>query len=147
MGVHDWCAGPPRARGGRFWWGRRRCDDREFLSIQSCPRNLGRLTSGTRSPVLGRLAVWLLTRRSLMRTDAMGGITATSEGIKRASPVVRGHRLWETYLAKHLEKDPDKVHAAAHRAEHFLSLEIQDRLVEESGVRIDPHGRPIPPRE
>lgn len=111
------------------------------------PLSIQDVIAGTRSPVLGRLAVWLLTRRSLMRTDAIGGIAATPEGIKRASRVVRGHRLWETYLAKHLEKGPDKVHAAAHRAEHFLSLEIQDRLVEQSGVRIDPHGSPIPPRE
>ena len=111
------------------------------------PLGMQDVIAGTRLRILARVAVWMLTRRRMIQTDSQGGIAATSEGIKRASRLVRGHRLWETYLAKHLEKGPDTVHAGAHRAEHFLSAEIQDRLDEQAGAAIDPHGSPIPPRE
>lgn len=108
---------------------------------------IGDVIAGTRSGLLARVAVWLLKRRGHIAVDAKGGIAATEEGIKIASHVVRGHRLWETYLAKHLEKDLRSVHAGAHRAEHFLSQDIQDRLDAQDPSSVDPHGKPIPRRE
>ena len=111
------------------------------------PLEIGDIVAGTRSGVFARLAVRFLERRGHIVVDGKGGIAATEAGIKIASRVVRGHRLWETYLAKHLEKDLGSVHAGAHRAEHFLSRDIQDRLDAQDPSSLDPHGKPIPQRE
>ncbi len=109
------------------------------------PLGAGDIVTATRAGLLGRVALWWLARRGLVR-EGGGAITATPEGIKRASRIVRGHRLWELFLAKHLALPSDHLHAGAHRAEHFLSDTIQDQLAREDGAEADPHGRPIPPR-
>lgn len=110
------------------------------------PLSAGDVVAGTRSGRLGWLAIWWLARRGLVRANAAGALEATPEGIKRASRIVRGHRLWETFLAKHLGLPLDRVHAGAHRAEHFLTDEIQAGLDEGGTAQTDPHGRSIPPR-
>ena len=102
------------------------------------------LSAGMRTGWLGKVAVWMLTRRGLVaRKD--GGLVATPEGLALAGRIVRGHRLWESFLARHLSRPADRVHAGAHRAEHFLSEQIQSDLEEGGTVRTDPHGRSIPP--
>jgi manganese/zinc/iron transport system permease protein len=71
----------------------------------------------------------------------------TPAGLRRAESVVRKHRLWEVYLTRRLELASDHVHRDAEAMEHALSEEAVLRLEEQLGhPRIDPHGRPIPPR-
>ncbi|MFN0010107.1 MAG: metal ABC transporter permease [Phycisphaerales bacterium] len=119
------------------------------------PLTASDVVAGTHSGLLGRIALWWLARRGLVRTRpaasvraGVGGpsLVATEAGLRQASRIVRGHRLWESFLAKHLSLPLDHVHAGAHRAEHFLSPEIQERLAGSEPAPADPHGRPIPPR-
>ncbi len=104
------------------------------------------VVAGTRTGLLGRIALWWLVRRGMVRTHPRGTIAVTDAGLLWASRIVRGHRLWESFLAGHLGLPLDHIHAGAHRAEHFLSPEIQERLAGSERVAADPHGRPIPPR-
>jgi len=69
----------------------------------------------------------------------------TESGREAARNLVRSHRLWETYLVKHLGMPLDHVHAPADRVEHY----IDDRLRRELEAEVDtaagdPHGREIP---
>lgn len=97
------------------------------------------------SGLLGRLACRRLRRRGLVKVQGPR-LTATPAGLGVAQRLVRAHRLWETFLADRLGRDPGLVHEGAHRAEHFLSDEIQDLLEAEEPAALDPHGKPIPPR-
>lgn len=72
----------------------------------------------------------------------------TEPGRHHAIQVVRYHRLYETWLARHSSLPPEKWHRAAHRAEHRLDQAAADRLADRLGnPRFDPHGDPIPTRE
>jgi Mn-dependent DtxR family transcriptional regulator len=69
----------------------------------------------------------------------------TDDGRWRAARLVRGHRLWETYLVKHLGLPPDHVHAPADRVEHFIHQPLREHLQEAvDAAERDPHGREIP---
>ncbi|MBM4109338.1 MAG: iron ABC transporter [Phycisphaerae bacterium] len=89
-------------------------------------------------------AVRALRRRGLLeRADPL---RLTPAGLDAARGVVRTHRLWETFLSRELGLPLDHLHEASHRAEHFISPEIQRRLSADS-PDTDPHGKRIPPRE
>ncbi len=54
------------------------------------------------------------------------------------------HRVLETFMAKELGMDPEKVHAEADALEHAASDELIERLYLLMGKpKADPHGRPI----
>jgi ABC-type Mn2+/Zn2+ transport system permease subunit/Mn-dependent DtxR family transcriptional regulator len=95
----------------------------------------------------GPLAHWalgMLRRRGRIEVRD-GMLHMTDDGRWRAARLVRGHRLWETYLVKHLGLPPDHVHAPADRVEHFISQPLREHLqaaVDATGK--DPHGRDIP---
>ena len=110
------------------------------------PLTARQIVTATRAGWLGHIVLWLLVRTALVGRGRGGGLIPTPHGLSEASQIVRGHRLWESYLVKHLATNPGAVHAAAHRTEHHLSAALQDRLAETSDGPIDPHGRPIPPR-
>jgi Mn-dependent DtxR family transcriptional regulator len=60
--------------------------------------------------------------------------------------LVRGHRLWESYLGEHFALPLDHLHEPAERLEHFLGPQLQEQLAEElAEPGRDPHGRAIPP--
>ena len=86
----------------------------------------------------------LLCRQNLL-TRINGGISLTSEGLKYATLLTKGHRLWEAWLAIEGAGDPDYWHHEAEEVEHFLSSEqvsiIEERLQK---PQSDPHGRKIP---
>lgn len=72
-------------------------------------------------------------------------VRLTDDGISAAAGLVRSHRLWEAYLAKHFALPVDHLHAPAERAEHFISPEMQAQLSADlKGQQADPHGREIP---
>jgi Mn-dependent DtxR family transcriptional regulator len=86
----------------------------------------------------------MLRRRG--RLELKGGkLHMTDDGRTRAARLVRGHRLWESYLVKHLGLPLDHVHEPAHRVEHFIGPKIREHLEEAvDDAAKDPHGREIP---
>lgn len=69
----------------------------------------------------------------------------TGSGRRRASELVRIHRLWEQYLVEHEGMPPDSVHEEAHRREHTTTPAEAARLDAELGYPAwDPHGHVIP---
>jgi manganese/zinc/iron transport system permease protein len=94
--------------------------------------------------LLPRWALWMLRHRGRLELRD-GRLHMTDDGRWRAARLVRGHRLWEAYLVKHLGLPLDHVHAPADRVEHFIHKPLRDELqraVDDAGQ--DPHGREIP---
>jgi DtxR family transcriptional regulator, Mn-dependent transcriptional regulator len=76
------------------------------------------------------------------------GVQLTEEGLSAAREVVRHHRLIESFLIQALGYPWDRVHAEAHRLEHAISEEMEDRIADYLGEPgRDPHGAPIPRRD
>jgi len=95
-------------------------------------------------PVTAALALGSLRRGGLVRRDG-DAYTLTDDGRATAAQLVRTHRLWEVYLAEHLNLPLDHLHAPAHRLEHLDDQSVQRELAAEVEQRVDPHGREIPP--
>jgi manganese/zinc/iron transport system permease protein len=94
--------------------------------------------------LLSRLALWQLTRAGDLAFGE-AGFYLTHDGKLRAERLVRSHRLWETYVAKHFELPDDHLHQTANWVEHFIDPDLRDELfVELSKPTEDPHGRVIP---
>ncbi len=69
----------------------------------------------------------------------------TTEGNRWALQVIRAHRLWERYLADEARMPLEKIHNAAHKHEHLMTLdEINDLDAALGHPAHDPHGDPIP---
>jgi manganese/zinc/iron transport system permease protein len=69
----------------------------------------------------------------------------TSSGYSHAEQLVRAHRLWESYMAKHFELPEDHLHDTAERVEHFIDRAMRGELASElAAPGLDPHGRAIP---
>jgi manganese/zinc/iron transport system permease protein len=93
---------------------------------------------------LARWALAMLRHRGRIVTRD-GRLYMTEDGRWRAARLVRGHRLWEAYLVKHLGLPPDHVHAPADRVEHFIHQPLRDELERAvDDAAKDPHGRQIP---
>lgn len=76
------------------------------------------------------------------------GVVLSEAGQKIALEVIRHHRLIELFLAEALGVPWDQVHAEAHRIEHVLSEDLEDRMDALLGYpTTDPHGSPIPARD
>jgi manganese/zinc/iron transport system permease protein len=90
-----------------------------------------------------RWALALLKRRGRIAAAA-DGLQLTTDGRERAKRLVRGHRLWEAYLVKHLGLPLDHVHEPANRVEHFIHEPLREELQRELDTQQDPHGREIP---
>lgn len=98
------------------------------------------------STLRGRLACWRLSRLGFV-TDAGTGWALTDSGRQQAEHLVRSHRLWESYMARHFALPDDHLHDAAHLVEHFLDVPMVDQLEQElDQPGQDPHGRSIPAR-
>jgi len=97
------------------------------------------------SPLLRRLAMFRLQRNGQVTVDKTG-YCLTERGKIAAQELVRSHRLWEAFMAKHFELPDDHLHEAASRVEHFLDSNLREKLageLDEPGQ--DPHGQSIPP--
>ena len=76
------------------------------------------------------------------------GVRLTPLGERKATEVIRHHRLLELYLARELGYSWDKVHEEADRLEHVISEEFEDKLDALLGYpTVDPHGDPIPSKD
>jgi DtxR family Mn-dependent transcriptional regulator len=75
-------------------------------------------------------------------------IHLTTEGKQVAERILRRHFLLERFLTDLLGLDWGKAHQEAHRLEHALSQDVEDRLAKLLGYPTTcPHGNPIPSRE
>lgn len=69
----------------------------------------------------------------------------TRDGEMKAMRIIRLHRLWELYLAEHLEMEVDKVHRNAEEMEHIITPELEQRLTKRlEDPSVDPHQQSIP---
>ena len=86
-----------------------------------------------------------LLRKALIRTTA--SLDELTDGGRRlAQDVVRSHRLWESYMARHFDLPGQQLHATAERVEHYLDPSLQAELAAElDQPSTDPHGKSIPP--
>lgn len=90
-------------------------------------------------------AVTDLTKRGWIAAGVQG-VVLTPSGRTAARDLVRSHRLWESYLAKHFVLPDRRLHQLAEAAEHFVGPKIQEALAEELEQPVrDPHGATIPP--
>ena len=91
------------------------------------------------------LAIRRLTRKGFLEKGEEGVFSLTSRGREVARKLVRSHRLWESFLVKHLSLNKEIVHRTAMQLEHLEEPELEE-LLEESvgGESVDPHGREIP---
>lgn len=114
-------------------------------------RQEGRADDASELPtgLLARVARWRLARAGLIASGqatsgAPEGWSLTPRGVEAGRALVRSHRLWEGYLAKHLPLPVDHLHEPSHRVEHYVSPEMREALAREVGTPTDPHGRAIP---
>lgn len=93
---------------------------------------------------LSRLAIWSLRRRGWVEGKGYE-LHLTEQGRETARQLVRSHRLWESYLAKHFVLGESRFHESAEQVEHFIDGDLLAELdhdLDRPGV--DPHGRAIP---
>ncbi len=90
-----------------------------------------------------------LARMDLSRTRKItreqNAYRLTEQGRNVARQLVRSHRLWESYVAKHFDLNVDHLHDSAERTEHYITQTMQQEMIEElRHVQTDPHGKKIP---
>ena len=65
-------------------------------------------------------------------------------GRQAGGKLIRKHRLWEAYLAKHTPLPSDHLHDPADRVEHYITNELVHEVAQDVGFpQKDPHGQPI----
>jgi manganese/zinc/iron transport system permease protein len=85
-----------------------------------------------------------LKKRNLIRKKGSDWYI-TNIGLKKASRIIRLHRLWELYLNQRLKLEPDHVHNDAEAIEHIITPEIEAQLASElDSPTEDPHASKIP---
>jgi len=93
-----------------------------------------------------RIVLFFLKKGGWIKS-VLGGFLLTSDGVRRASHLVRLHRLWELYLVTCLDIDEKRVHHSAEEMEHIITPEIEKILTDLlDNPQRDPHHRPIPKR-
>jgi manganese/zinc/iron transport system permease protein len=116
--------------------------------------------SGTTLLAMNQLTA-MIGRRTWPTYLALRGLAASGDvalreskyalsdsGRERAKQLVRAHRLWESYMAKHFDLPADHLHETAARVEHFLGADLRGELAAElDDTAEDPHGREIPPEQ
>jgi manganese/zinc/iron transport system permease protein len=111
----------------------------------SAPLRPADIAAATGHGVLARLALLSLARAGRV-SSGPSGLFLTPPGMEVARRIVRTHRLWETYLSRHLGLAADHLHEPSHRVEHFITPSLQAGLVRDLPDERDPHGREIPGR-
>ena len=86
-----------------------------------------------------------MERDGLMVVEHDRSLSLTEEGRRRATAVMRKHRLAERLLTDVLKMDLAQVHEEACRWEHVMSEEVERRVVAVlDNVDRSPFGNPIP---
>jgi len=86
-----------------------------------------------------------MQRQSLVDVGVDKRIRLTKLGLEGGEDIARRHRLAEWLVVKLLGMDLHQAHNEAHRLEHGMSQDFQEKLVERLGYpKRSPFGRPIP---
>lgn len=86
-----------------------------------------------------------MQRQALVDIGADKRIRLTRKGLEGAENIARRHRLAEWLVVSLLGMELHQAHNEAHRLEHGISRELEEKLVERLGYpRRSPFGRPIP---
>ncbi len=86
-----------------------------------------------------------LAAKKLVKYEKYKPVSLTALGMKKATKLIRSHRLWETFLVNRLNYDWSKVHPIAEQLEHIEDEDLMDKLDDYLGnPQWDPHGDPIP---
>jgi DtxR family Mn-dependent transcriptional regulator len=80
------------------------------------------------SPVSANQMVWRLAKRGLMDYHPYQGVVLTAVGRAAARRVLRGRRLWASFLVDHLGFGEEEADALACDFEHLTSPRVADRL-------------------
>ena len=86
-----------------------------------------------------------MQRQSLVEVGQDKRIRLTKSGLEGAEDIARRHRLAEWLVVRLLGMDLHQAHNEAHRLEHGMSPEFEEKLVERlNHPTHSPFGRPIP---
>ena len=86
-----------------------------------------------------------MTKEGLVKTDQNKEIIFTALGKNSAESIVRRHRLCECMVVELLELELYKAHEQAHRLEHAITPELEEKIVKRLGnPKTCPFGHPIP---
>jgi DtxR family transcriptional regulator, Mn-dependent transcriptional regulator len=116
------------------------------LSEESHPVIAARLADETGvSPSTIFATLRRLAKEGYVTINRRKEIHLTREGTRVAENIVRRHFLTERFLTDLLGLDWVKAHQEAHRMEHAISQEVEERLAKLlSYPTTCPHGNPIP---
>lgn len=99
---------------------------------------------GTSLPAVGAM-LGRMAREGLVETRANKEVVLTANGRRAAEGVVRRHRLAERLVVDLLGMDMQLAHVEAHRLEHAMSPDLEDRIaVVLNNPEVCPFGHPIP---
>ncbi|WP_127842862.1 metal-dependent transcriptional regulator [Actinomyces wuliandei] len=88
-----------------------------------------------------------MERDGLIKVAQDRSLKLTDEGRRRATEVMRKHRLAERLLLDVVGLDRRLVHEEACRWEHVMSEQVEERLAQILGeVTTDPFGNHVPPK-
>ena len=86
-----------------------------------------------------------MQRQNLVDVGPDKRIRLTKQGLEGGEDIARRHRLAEWLVVKLLGMDLHQAHNEAHRLEHGMSQDFQEKLTERLGYpKRSPFGRPIP---
>lgn len=86
-----------------------------------------------------------LRREGLLQYEPYKGSRLTAEGMRAAISLVRGHRLWEVFLMRHLGYSWSEAHEDAELLEHITPPRLTTRLDQFLNYpAYCPHGSAIP---
>ena len=116
------------------------------LSEESRPVIAARIAAETGvSPSTIFATLRRLAKEGYVTINRRKEIHLTNDGKRVAENIVRRHFLTERFLTDVLGLDWVKAHQEAHRLEHAISQEVEERLAKLlSNPTTCPHGNPIP---
>ncbi len=86
-----------------------------------------------------------MERDGWITVEGRKGIALTETGLEAARTVMRRHILTEWLLARMLGMPWSHVHVEAHKIEHAISGEIEERMaITLDNPLVCPHGNPLP---
>ena len=99
---------------------------------------------GTSLPSVGGM-LRRMVKDALIRTMPNKDVVLTDKGRRSAESIVRRHRLAERMVVDLLGLELHKAHVEAHRLEHAISPELEEKIEARLGGPVTcPFGHPIP---